>query len=141
MEADIVIIGSGFGGSMSGLTLAERTQGRKTKILMLERGTWWTTPVSTVQDKDVNMAAFLQRKDQPVQLWSSQNHFRGFLDLISRCFRRTEDSSLLTRYIRWFRNEDGLLEINWLGRRVTASSISRPCKTGFFSGAFGLCRG
>jgi choline dehydrogenase-like flavoprotein len=117
MHYDVVIIGTGFGGAMTGLTLADRTQGTGKKILMLERGTWWTTPLSTVQDKDVNTLAFLQRKDQPVQVWSSQNYFRGFLDLFTRCLRRTRNTSLLTRWIPRLRNEDGLFDLTWLGKR------------------------
>jgi cholesterol oxidase len=55
-----VIIGTGFGGSMTGLTLArayaehnKKSPDSRKSILMLERGTWWTTPTSTVQDKEV----------------------------------------------------------------------------------------
>src|SRR3954469_21090085 len=84
---DIVIIGSGFGASMTGLTLA-RAVGKNKKILMLERGTWWTTPVSTVQDKDGANYDTLSKAGEPVQYWSSQNYFRGFIDLFTRCYRR-----------------------------------------------------
>lgn len=118
MHYNVVIIGSGFGGSMTGLTLADRTQGRNINILMLERGTWWTTPLPTVQDKEVGTLHFLRHeKHQPVQVWSSQNHFRGFIDLFSRCFRRTRDSSLAARWFPRLRNEDGLFETTWLGKR------------------------
>ena len=118
MDYKVVIIGTGFGGSMTGLTLADRTHGTGAKILMLERGTWWTTPHATVQDKEVGTLHFLRHeKHQPVQVWSSQNHFRGFIDLFSRCFRRTKDSSLPARWFRRLRNEDGLFETTWLGKR------------------------
>src|SRR6267142_7122295 len=70
----VVIIGSGFGGSMTGLSLARAFQRAGKSILMLERGTWWTTPVSTVQDKDIANYQFLTNKGQPVQYWSSLNH-------------------------------------------------------------------
>ena len=99
---DIVIIGSGFGGSMTGLTLA-RAIGKSKKILMLERGTWWTTPVSTVQDKEVANYKTLSDAGEPVQYWSSQNHFRGFIDLFTRCYRRPG-------------NEDGLYDVTRLGK-------------------------
>ena len=68
-----VVIGSGFGGTMTALplALAFRDRGKGEDVLMLERGTWWTTPVETVQDKDVAALAFLQRRQQPVQCWSS----------------------------------------------------------------------
>src|SRR5947207_14957576 len=84
---DVVIIGTGFGGTMTGLSLARefKKRDRGETILMLERGTWWTTPVGTVQDKEVLAYDFLRSKQQPVQFWSSLNHFRGFIDIFTRC--------------------------------------------------------
>ena len=84
-----VIIGTGFGGTMTAIPLAQhlKVQHPGETVLMLERGTWWTTPVSTVQDKEVKTAEFIANKGQPVQYWSSLNNFRGFLDIFSRCFR------------------------------------------------------
>src|SRR5712691_2629590 len=108
----VVIIDTGFGGTMTSIPLAqkftERAKGED--ILMLERGTWWTTPISTVQDKEIRTADFLKEKEQPVQFWSSQNHFRGFLDIFTRCLRRTKDVNIFTRLFKRFRNEDGLFE-------------------------------
>jgi choline dehydrogenase-like flavoprotein len=100
-QKTFVIIGSGFGGSMTGLALARAFP--NSSILILERGSWWTTPVSTVQDKEVKTYDFLARKGQPVQYWSSQNHFRGFIDLFTRCLRRPA-------------NPDGLYDLTRLGR-------------------------
>jgi len=115
----VVIIGSGFGGTMTSIPLAqkftERAKGED--ILMLERGTWWTTPISTVQDKEVRAADFLKEKNQPVQFWSSQNSFRGFLDIFSRCFRRTKDENIFTRLFKSLRNEDGLYDFTIMGTR------------------------
>lgn len=116
----VVIIGSGFGGTMTGLKLADKltTRARGEEILMLERGTWWTTPVSTVQDKEVHTADFLaEQHEQPVQFWTSQNHFRGFVDIFTRCLRRTKDVNVFTRLFKRFRNEDGLFEFTRLGTR------------------------
>jgi cholesterol oxidase len=121
----VVVIGSGFGGTMTALPLADEFQRReklqkpekKEKVLILERGTWWTTPVSTVQDKEVKTAALIAGKDQPVQFWSSQNHFRGFIDLFTRCFRRTKDVNIFTRLFKRFRNEDGLFDLTRFGTR------------------------
>src|SRR5215208_2251679 len=104
---DVVVIGSGFGGSMTALGLARalKARGRGERVLMLERGTWWTTPVSTVQDKQVKTYGFLRdEKRQPVQLWSSAENFRGFVDLYTRCVRRK-------------RNEDGLYDLTAFGRK------------------------
>lgn len=115
----VVIIGTGFGGSMTGIPLAQKftERGKGEDILMLERGTWWTTPISTVQDKEVHAADFLKEKKQPVQYWSSNNSFRGFLDIFSRCFRRTKDENIFTSIFKSLRNEDGLFEFTIMGTR------------------------
>lgn len=118
---NVVVIGSGFGGTMTALTLADHFKNVRQKgeqILMLERGTWWTTPVSTVQDKEVHTAEFLaEEHEQPVQFWTSQNHFRGFIDIFTRCFRRTKDVNIFTRLFKRFRNEDGLFDLTRFGTR------------------------
>ena len=100
-----VVIGSGFGGTMTALplALAFRDRGKGEDVLMLERGTWWTTPIETVQDKDVAALAFLKQRQQPVQCWSSAENFRGFLDIFTRCVRRP-------------RNPDGLYDLTTFGR-------------------------
>jgi choline dehydrogenase-like flavoprotein len=104
-DQDVVVIGSGFGGTMTALTVAEKLSDRKPKILILERGTWWTTPVSTVQDKAVATYDFLRTKHkQPVQFWPSVEHFKGVVDIFLRCVRRPG-------------NEDGLYDLTQLGRR------------------------
>jgi len=115
----VVIIGTGFGGTMTGIPLAQAFKDRNKgeTILMLERGTWWTTPVSTVQDKEVKTAEFLSNKGQPVQYWSAQNHFRGLIDIFSRCFRRTKDENIFTRLFKSLRNEDGLFDLTIMGKR------------------------
>src|SRR5687767_518734 len=115
----VVVIGSGFGGAMTALPIAHEFSKRKSKdtVLILERGTWWTTPISTVQDKELKTAALIAGKKQPVQFWSSQNHFRGFIDLFTRCFRRTKEVNIFTRLFRRFRNEDGLFDLTRFGTR------------------------
>ena len=90
---DLVVIGTGFGGTMTALTvayameakLAAKAAAAPLRILMIERGTWWTTPTETMQDKQVNTREFLIWKGQPTQEWSSLNDARGMLDLIGRC--------------------------------------------------------
>lgn len=102
---DVVVIGSGFGGTMVALSLARKLKGTGKKILMLERGTWWTTPVGTVQDKEVKTADFLKKqKEQPVQFWPSMDHFKGLLDILIRC-------------ARYEGNEDGLYDFTTFGKR------------------------
>ncbi len=102
----VVVIGSGFGGTLTALTLAREFQERDRgeKVLILERGTWWTTPVGTVQDREVETYDFLRSKSQPAQFWSSAENFRGFIDLYTRCFRRKK-------------NEDGLYDLTMFGKR------------------------
>jgi hypothetical protein len=128
-QADIVIIGTGFGATMTALMLADRLKSTNRKLLMIERGTWWTTPVSTVQDKNVKTRDFLTRKQQPVQVWSSQNHFMGLVDMFTRCLRRTADTNILTRVFPIFRNEDGLYnrcsQIVSTVKKSTASVLRR----------------
>jgi choline dehydrogenase-like flavoprotein len=101
-----VVIGSGFGGSMTALSLARAFKGRnrQEKVLMLERGTWWTTPVPTVQDREVETYEFLRGHGQPVQYWASANSFRGFVDIVTRCVRRPG-------------NEDGLYDVTTFGKK------------------------
>jgi choline dehydrogenase-like flavoprotein len=104
---NVVVIGTGFGGTMTALPIARAFKDRKKgeTVLMLERGTWWTTPVGTVQDKEVATYDFLKTtNNQPVQYWSTPNHFSGFLDLFTRCFRHKK-------------NEDGLYDMSLVGRR------------------------
>jgi len=102
-----VVVGSGFGGTMTALPIARafKARGQGETVLMLERGTWWTTPVGTVQDPEVRTYGWLKdEKQQPVQLWSSAENFRGFIDIYTRCFRRKG-------------NEDGLYDLTVFGRR------------------------
>jgi choline dehydrogenase-like flavoprotein len=106
-DHDVVVVGTGFGASMTALTLARalKARGQGESILMLERGTWWTTPVGTVQDKEVKTYGFLKdTHGQPVQYWSSAENFRGFIDLFTRCVRRKG-------------NEDGLYDLTTFGRK------------------------
>jgi len=106
---DLVIIGSGFGATMTALTIAQEFKSWNDnnkdkppkKILMLERGTWWTTPVGTVQDPKVETYDFLAKKN-PVQFWPSKPGFMGAIDIFTRCFRRGS-------------NKDGLFDISTLG--------------------------
>ncbi len=102
---DVVVIGSGFGGTMVALTLARALKDKGKKILILERGTWWTTPVGTVQDKEVATYSFLRtEKRQPVQFWPSMDHFKGLADVLLRCVRHEG-------------NEDGLYDFTAFGKK------------------------
>jgi choline dehydrogenase-like flavoprotein len=109
---DAIVIGSGFGGTITALTIArefylqwlkDKTKPKR-KVLILERGTWWTTPVGTVQDKEVGAYTLLKNNNQPVQFWSSNNSFRGFIDLLTRCTHHEG-------------NVDGLFELTRFGTK------------------------
>lgn len=120
----VIVIGSGFGGTMTALAIAAAFKGKDKSVLMLERGTWWTTPLATVQDREVETYDFLKKKDQPVQYWASAEDFNGLIDLITRCLRRKK-------------NEAGLYEMVVFGRRGLFGlrkndgvSILRACGVG-----------
>ena len=102
---DTVVIGSGFGGTMAGLTVARAmaARGRGERLLMLERGTWWSTPLGTVVDKVGATAKLLHERGQPVQFVNAIDHFKGLFDLVLRCMRRPG-------------NEDGLYAMSTFGR-------------------------
>src|ERR1043165_3221928 len=89
-QYEVVVIGTGFGGSMTALTLARQFQkrGKKECVLMLERGAWWTTPVETVQDNNIHTPEFLTQNGQPFRYWASADHLRGLLDFFLRCVKR-----------------------------------------------------
>lgn len=110
----VVVIGTGFGGTMTALPIAREfvRRNKGETILMLERGTWWTTPVGTVQDKEVRTYDFLSQNKQPVQFWSTPNHFSGFLDIFTRCFRHQK-------------NQDGLYHLSFLGRAGMLGTFGR----------------
>lgn len=119
-DYDAVVIGSGFGGTITALTIARefylewlKDQSKpKRKVLILERGTWWTTPVGTVADKEVAAFTLLKNNKQPVQFWSSNNSFRGVIDLLTRClYRKT--------------NPDGLYQLSRFGLTGIFSLFSK----------------
>ena len=87
---NVIVVGTGFGGSMTALTLARhfKKRGKKENVLMLERGAWWTTPVETVQDKAIETPDFLAKNHQPYRYWASADHLRGLLDFFLRCVKR-----------------------------------------------------
>ncbi|HEY6925531.1 MAG TPA: GMC family oxidoreductase [Steroidobacteraceae bacterium] len=108
----VVVIGSGFGGTMTALAVARELERRNKgeKMLILERGAWWTTPVGTVQDKEVQTAAFLRDKmKQPVQYWSSVENLMGLADILLRCVRRPD-------------HEDGLYDLTKFGKNIGKAS-------------------
>src|ERR1041385_8463637 len=129
-DFDLIVIGSGFGGTMTALTIAQKmtppalsveqdklsnllkkdpkaeqqatkdqeqvvrnlasdmmNSGKLPRILILERGTWWTTPVSTIQDPLIKTPGFLHDRNQPVQKWAAAENSHGLQDLLHRCLK------------------------------------------------------
>ncbi len=106
----IAVIGSGFGGAMTALSIARVLKERSGvhRMLVLERGAWWTTPVETVKDKQVATAAFLEGKNQPVRYWASAEHFKGLVDILLRCVRRPHHEDALYDITSFGKGADGL---------------------------------
>lgn len=107
----VVVIGSGFGGSMTALSIGRefRNRAQGETVHILERGTWWTTPTGTVQDLDVRTPEHLAANGQhAVQYWPSVDHASGLIDVLGRCFKR--DS-----------NPDGLYDITEFGTERTGA--------------------
>jgi choline dehydrogenase-like flavoprotein len=77
-DFDVIIIGSGFGATVSALD--QNAKGKS--ILILERGVWWLTPELTAENP---MNPFLKTrpKTQPVQYWPRPDHRGGVIDLLS----------------------------------------------------------
>lgn len=102
----VAVIGTGFGGTMTALSIgrAMKARAKGETICMLERGTWWSTPVGTVQDVEVRAPDLLEQHGQPVQAWPAVDHFKGLVDIVLRCLRRRG-------------NEDGLYQITQFGKK------------------------
>lgn len=89
---------------MVALSLARALEGTGKTILVLERGTWWTTPTSTVEDRTAARYGFLKDRAQPVQHWPTVDHFKGFFDILLRAHRREG-------------NEDGVFDFTSFGKK------------------------
>src|SRR5262249_35253749 len=95
----------GFGGTMTALSLAQafKADGSNRSIQILERGTWWTTPVGTVKDPDVQTYTALKEDwKQPVHFCPSIEHFKRVVDLFLRCVKKKT-------------NPDGLYDMTTFG--------------------------
>ena len=98
MDYDALVVGSGFGGTVAATTLA---RARK-RVLILERGTWWTSPEELgspprAEEGRPRLAEWLKQADEPVQYWPRPDHKDGLLYLFAA--NRTK------------RNKDGIYKI------------------------------
>ena len=107
---DTIIVGTGFGATVTALSLAREFMFRgetNRRILMIERGTWWTTPVETVQDKAVATYDFLVNRGQPTQYWSAADDLLGLYDMAARYVR--------TQPVSAKKNPTGLFDFTNMG--------------------------
>ena len=109
-DYEAVVVGSGFGGTIVSLSLAnwfnELDPTHKTKrVCILERGQWWTShevpdnPNGTTDGKET-IRDYLEKNMEPYGLWPYPNNIKGFLNLIGN-----------TRY---FNSVTGLYDYNFM---------------------------
>ncbi len=107
---DTIVVGTGFGATMTALSLAREFMLRgetDRRILMIERGTWWTTPLETVQDKAVATYDFLVNRGQPTQYWAAADDLLGLYDMAARYVR--------TQSVSAKKNPTGLFDFTNMG--------------------------
>ncbi|MBV8573513.1 MAG: GMC family oxidoreductase [Acetobacteraceae bacterium] len=93
MSYDAIVVGTGFGASVAVSKLVERGQ----SVLVLERGTWWTTPERLGKPPappPPDLPTWAAATGQPVQYWPRPDHTDGLLDLFAS--------------VRWSGNVEGL---------------------------------
>jgi choline dehydrogenase-like flavoprotein len=104
MDFDAIIVGSGFGGTVAATTLVNAGK----KVLVIERGAWWVSPVGlsrppkqptmrqwleTVRKNDLH-SQHRTRTENLVNFWPRPDHSHGLFDVVA---------SIRTRW-----NPDGL---------------------------------
>jgi cholesterol oxidase len=101
VDYDAIVVGSGFGGTAAATTLVRA--GRR--VLILERGTWWTTPERmgsppASEPGRPRLEDWLEQGDAPVQYWPRPNHKDGLLYLFAanRSKRNPDGLYKITRF-------------------------------------------
>ena len=93
MHYDAIVIGTGFGGTIAATRLVEKGK----KVLLLERGTWWTTPETLGQPPQTAGPPFplwARESNQPVQYWPRPEHRKGILDFYAAIRHRRNRGGL-----------------------------------------------
>ena len=73
MDYDAIVVGTGFGATVAISKLA----GEGKSVLVLERGTWWTTPEALGKPPapaGPDIATWAAENHQPVQYWPRPDH-------------------------------------------------------------------
>lgn len=82
-DYSVIIIGTGFGATVVASALAQKgasaPQGKKGKILMMERGAWWFS----AERKLPGFFDAPPHSAEPVSYWTRPDHQRGIIDLLS----------------------------------------------------------
>ncbi|HKT22744.1 MAG TPA: hypothetical protein VJR06_09080, partial [Nitrososphaerales archaeon] len=82
-----VVVGSGFGGTIVALTLANKFgEGPGGRVCVLERGQWWVSgevPVDRAWTTDgrPTIRGYLEEHGAPYGLWASPDDMSGFVKL------------------------------------------------------------
>ena len=89
---EFVVIGSGFGGTISALTLANKLETKdsthKNRVCILERGQWWvshempSTSDGTIDGKPT-IREYLEKENIPYGLWAYPDNIKGLLRLFA----------------------------------------------------------
>jgi cholesterol oxidase len=89
---ETVVVGSGFGGSIVALTLANKyaagAPSQTNRVCVLERGQWWisgevpTNAEGTIDGRPT-IRQYLEENDLPFDTWAAPDDLSGFLRLIA----------------------------------------------------------
>jgi cholesterol oxidase len=82
LDYDAIVIGTGFGATVAVSKLASSGK----RVLILERGTWWTTPEDLGKPPDPpppDLRKWAAENHHPVQYWPRPDHTQGLLDLFA----------------------------------------------------------
>ena len=91
---EAVVVGSGFGGTILALSLANRFEHDNSinntdkKVCVLERGQWWLTHEMNYTPKEKrktspNMREYLEDNNRPYHFWAHPDSVKGVLELLS----------------------------------------------------------
>ena len=85
---DSIVIGSGFGGPVSALTLAKRykQEPNNQRVCILERGQWWVSHEMPARkdgtiDGGTTIREFLHQNDMPYSTWAYPDDMKGLLNV------------------------------------------------------------